>query len=71
MKYLYIVAAAGTGKRMGMKKPKQFLEYGNEPIFIKTLKVIEKSKNNSQKQGNNKPPVEQFGSDKNTKEYKK
>lgn len=34
-------------------------------------KVIEKSKNNSQKQGNNKPPVEQFGSDKNTKEYKK
>ena len=44
MKYLYIVAAAGTGKRMGMKKPKQFLEYGNEPIFIKTLKVIENSK---------------------------
>ncbi len=34
-------------------------------------KVIEKSKNNSQKQDNNKPPVEQFGSDKNTKEYKK
>lgn len=36
-------------------------------------KVIEKSKNNSQKQGNgnNKSPVEQFGSDKNTKEYKK
>lgn len=43
MKYLYIVAAAGSGKRMGLGKPKQFLEYDNEPIFIKTLKVIEKS----------------------------
>ena len=40
MKYLYIVAAAGTGKRMGLDTPKQFLEYNEEPIFIKTLKTI-------------------------------
>lgn len=44
MKYLYIVAAAGSGKRMGLGKPKQFLEYDGEPIFIKTLKTIEGSK---------------------------
>ncbi len=44
MKYLYIVAAAGSGKRMGLGKPKQFLEYDGEPIFIKTLKTIEDSK---------------------------
>lgn len=44
MKYLYIVAAAGSGKRMGLSTPKQFLEFQGEPIFIKTLKVIEKSK---------------------------
>ena len=44
MKYLYIVAAAGSGKRMGLGKPKQFLEYDGEPIFIKTLKTIENSK---------------------------
>lgn len=43
MKYLYIVAAAGFGKRMGLDKPKQFLEFQGEPIFIKTLKTIEKS----------------------------
>ena len=43
MKYLYIVAAAGSGKRMGLGKPKQFLEYDGEPIFIKTLKTIENS----------------------------
>lgn len=43
MKYLYIVAAAGSGKRMGLDKPKQFLEFGGEPIFIKTLKIIEKA----------------------------
>ena len=42
MKYLYIVAAAGSGKRMGLGKPKQFLEYDGEPIFIKTLKTIER-----------------------------
>ncbi len=43
MKYLYIVAAAGSGKRMGLSTPKQFLEFQGEPIFIKTLKVIEES----------------------------
>lgn len=43
MKYLYIVAAAGNGTRMGLSTPKQFLEFQGEPIFIKTLKVIENS----------------------------
>jgi len=43
MKYLYIVAAAGSGKRMGLSTPKQFLEFEEEPIFIKTLKTIENS----------------------------
>lgn len=43
MKQLYIVAAAGSGKRMGLSKPKQFLEYDGEPIFIKTLKTIDTS----------------------------
>ncbi len=41
MKQLYIVAAAGSGKRMGVNKPKQFLEFGGEPIFIKSLKIID------------------------------
>ncbi len=43
MKQLYIVAAAGSGKRMGLSKPKQFLEFDGEPIFIKTLKTIDKT----------------------------
>lgn len=41
MKQLYIVAAAGSGKRMGLGSPKQFLEFHGEPVFIKTLKVID------------------------------
>ncbi|UUV19241.1 2-C-methyl-D-erythritol 4-phosphate cytidylyltransferase [Fusobacteria bacterium ZRK30] len=41
--YYYIVAAAGVGKRMGLDYPKQFLEVGGKPIFIKTLEVIEKN----------------------------
>lgn len=45
MKQLYIVAVAGSGKRMGLDTPKQFLEFDNEPIFIKTLKVISANKN--------------------------
>ena len=54
----------------GLKEEKEKLEAKLLEDLEKD-KVIEKSKNNSQKQGNNKPPVEQFGSDKNTKEYKK
>lgn len=44
MKTLYILAAAGIGKRMGLNYPKQFLEFNNEPIFIKTLKTLNSSK---------------------------
>lgn len=40
MKYTFIVAAAGQGKRMGLGYPKQFLEYEGRPIFIKTLEKI-------------------------------
>lgn len=41
MKYTFIVAAAGVGKRMGLGYPKQFLEYEGRPVFIKTLEKIE------------------------------
>lgn len=43
MKYYFIVAAAGVGKRMGLGYPKQFLEYEGKPIFIKTLETIDNS----------------------------
>ena len=34
------VLAGGSGTRMGMALPKQFLPLGDEPILIKTLKVF-------------------------------
>ncbi|WP_319203745.1 2-C-methyl-D-erythritol 4-phosphate cytidylyltransferase [uncultured Ilyobacter sp.] len=43
MKYTFIVAAAGVGKRMGLGYPKQFLEYEGRPIFIKTLEKIDQN----------------------------
>lgn len=43
MKYTFIVAAAGVGKRMGLGYPKQFLEWEGKPIFIHTLEKIEKN----------------------------
>lgn len=45
MKQLYIVAAAGIGKRMGTNEPKQFLEIDEEPIVVKTLKVLSANEN--------------------------
>lgn len=42
MRYSFIVAAAGVGKRMGLGYPKQFLEHNGKPIFIHTLEKIEK-----------------------------
>ena len=36
-----IIAAAGQGKRMAGKRPKQFLELAGTPIIIHTLKVFE------------------------------
>lgn len=44
MKYTFIVAAAGTGKRMGLGYPKQFLNWQEKPIFIHTLEKINKNK---------------------------
>ncbi len=43
MKYTFIVAAAGVGKRMGLGYPKQFLEWVGKPVFIHTLEKIEKN----------------------------
>lgn len=40
MKYTFIVAAAGVGKRMGLGYPKQFLEWEGKPVFIHTLEKI-------------------------------
>lgn len=40
MRYYFIVAAAGVGKRMNLDMPKQFLEHNGDPIYIKTLKKI-------------------------------
>ncbi|MGM0508259.1 MAG: 2-C-methyl-D-erythritol 4-phosphate cytidylyltransferase [Fusobacteriota bacterium] len=41
MKYYFILAAAGVGKRMGLGYPKQFLEYKGKPLFISTLQRAE------------------------------
>lgn len=43
MKYYYIVAAAGVGKRMNLGYPKQFLRHKDKEIFIMTLETIESS----------------------------
>ena len=43
MKYTFIVAAAGVGKRMELGYPKQFLEYEGKPIFIHTLEKINRN----------------------------
>ncbi len=44
MKYYFILAAAGVGKRMGLNYPKQFLEYEGKPLFIKSLEIANLSK---------------------------
>ena len=38
-----IVLAAGSGKRMGSEKPKQFLDLCGEPVLYWTLEAFEKS----------------------------
>ena len=38
-----IILAAGRGKRMGTKTPKQFLEIGGKPVIARTLQVFEDS----------------------------
>ncbi len=37
-----IIVAAGSGKRFGSEKPKQFLEIGGKPVLIHTLEKFEK-----------------------------
>ena len=43
VKRTLIVAAAGSGKRMGLSFPKQFLKYKGKPLFINVLEVGENS----------------------------
>ncbi|MFA6708438.1 MAG: 2-C-methyl-D-erythritol 4-phosphate cytidylyltransferase [Fusobacterium sp.] len=43
LKCTLIVAAAGSGKRMGLSFPKQFLKYKGKPLFINVLEVGENS----------------------------
>lgn len=43
VKCTLIVAAAGSGKRMGLSFPKQFLKYKGKPLFINVLEVGENS----------------------------
>ncbi len=38
-----ILACAGSGKRMGLDYPKQFLEYQGKPLFLKSLTCAENS----------------------------
>ena len=41
MRVICIVASAGKGKRLGLRKDKPFVELGGKPILARTLKVIE------------------------------
>lgn len=43
MKHIAIVMAAGSGKRMGTDKPKQYLEVNGRPILYYSLKTLEDS----------------------------
>lgn len=44
VKYTLIVAAAGSGKRMGLQKKKQFLEFRGKPLYMSSLIIGENSK---------------------------
>lgn len=43
MKITALIIAAGAGKRMNRKEPKQFLELANKPILAHTVEVFESS----------------------------
>lgn len=43
IKMCFILAAAGSGKRMNLNKEKQFLIFDDEPLFYHSLKVAEAS----------------------------
>ncbi|MBO8172724.1 MAG: 2-C-methyl-D-erythritol 4-phosphate cytidylyltransferase [Bacillaceae bacterium] len=40
MKFGVLLAAAGSGKRMGMPTKKQFISIGDVPVFIRSLQVF-------------------------------
>lgn len=44
-KTVVIIAAAGTGKRMGSSVPKQYLKIGGEPILLKSIRAFCDNKN--------------------------
>ncbi len=44
MRFYFVVAAAGVGKRMNLDYPKQFLEYKGKPLFINVLEKADKIK---------------------------
>jgi 2-C-methyl-D-erythritol 4-phosphate cytidylyltransferase len=39
-----VVPAAGSGRRMGARRPKQFLRLGGIPILVRTLRALERSR---------------------------
>lgn len=41
MKKIALIFAGGTGSRMGMETPKQFLEIANKTIIIRTIEIFE------------------------------
>jgi 2-C-methyl-D-erythritol 4-phosphate cytidylyltransferase len=43
MKTVAIIAAGGSGRRMGVGKPKQYLLLGGIPILVHTLKIFQES----------------------------
>ena len=40
--YTLIVAIGGSGKRMGLGYPKQFLQYKGKPLFVNILEVADR-----------------------------
>ncbi len=44
MRNVAIITAAGFGKRMGLKQPKQYLELNGKPILCHTLEKFEQAK---------------------------
>lgn len=41
--YYFIIAAAGKGTRLDVNKPKQFMEYKEQPLYINIVKELEKN----------------------------
>jgi 2-C-methyl-D-erythritol 4-phosphate cytidylyltransferase len=43
VRYYFIVAAAGQGKRLGNSNPKQFLEYNGKALYLNVIEELEKN----------------------------